>query len=174
MFNNELLESLKPNIIAVYKVGSSVIPWINNPHDVDYCVYTQCERHHGRLMPLYEARQSGECVFCRPTSSISTPHIYSYIEMFREKVFGEDVEMYNILNDVDNYKKCLIEKGLGYEYTPITKKWYHILTGIYIIENGKYELTDEQIANVQLCHDRQMTQEIYDFIQSKLTEYNNK
>ena len=40
-----------------------------------------------------------------------------------------------------------------------------------MLENGKYELTEEQIANVRLCHDSKMTEEIYEFIQNKLAEY---
>ena len=45
------------------------------------------------------------------------------------------------------------------------KYWYHILTGIYLIQNGKYELTEEQAQNVNLCHDKKMTLEIYNSIQ---------
>lgn len=61
--------------------------------------------------------------------------------------------------------------GLGCEYSPLRKHWYHILTGIYLIQNDSYELTEEQMSNIRLCHARQMTQEIYDYIQATLKQW---
>jgi hypothetical protein len=100
--------------------------------------------------------------------------IIAYECHFVKLLAGENsAELYDIFKNEAEYKQTLIKTGLGanFERTQAWKFWYHILTGIYMLENGKYELTEEQIANVRLCHARKMTEEIYEFIQSKLAEY---
>lgn len=44
------------------------------------------------------------------------------------------------------------------------KSIYHLLTGIYILQNNSYDLTEEQIANINLAHDKQCTHELYEFV----------
>ena len=45
---------------------------------------------------------------------------------------------------------------------------YHLLTGIYILQNNSYDLTKEQIANINLAHDKQCTPELYEFAMSEI------
>lgn len=161
-------------IIAVNKMGSSVLPWIDNPHDLDYEVYVKDIKDRKKLAELYSYREDkgsmfarGECWFSREKRPCA-PYCYQY--HFAQKVYGEDIPKFDIFENKEDYMACLVKSGLG-ETNYNGKFWYHILTGIYMLENGDYFLTDEQIVNVRLCHDKQMTDDIYNYIQKKLEEF---
>lgn len=50
-----------------------------------------------------------------------------------------------------------------------TKGLYHFLCGIYMVENGSHELTDEQIANVNIAHDcADGWEELYEWVKDEL------
>lgn len=167
----EVQKILETEGVSLYQVGSRVLPWITNAHDTDYCFYMDGPCEAKLAAKIFQYRESKECFFIRPIRTIPNSRIYSYIEWYKKPLFGKEVPMYNLFEHIDEYKQCLIDYNSGKGYEPDRKSWYHVLTGIYMLENGDYHLTDEQTANVQLCHDRQMTHEIYDFIQEKLNEY---
>lgn len=172
MIPNELLKSLG-FVKAVYKTGSQILPWINNPNDSDYLFLIDENCSNFSLADLYKYKPFGETWVCTKKSDLSCGTV-SYNCYFCELIYGENAgKVYNIFENMVDYKWELVRFGLNadYEKTKKYKFWYHILTGIYLLRNGKYELTDEQIANVRLCHDKQMTREIYDYIQGMLLEY---
>lgn len=169
------LKDLSDLVIAVYKTGSSVLPWIENEHDTDYVIFVKDTRDK-RIRDIYKEKQKDECFLCTTGDKKLNPRIFSYERYFEQIQCGDFVESegYFIFDHVDEYKKCLVDNALGYPCRTQFKFWYHILTGIYLLDNGEYELTEEQIANVRLCHDKKMTQEIYDYIQKRLLEYKNE
>lgn len=173
MVTNEILEQFKPWLISVAKIGSSVIPWIDNPHDADYIFVVQNNQDIKKSVELRKYQPNNECWLLVPEErSLTMIGVYQY--HWLEPVFGEKFPQYDIFEHLDEYKETLVFRGLGKIFDPDFKHWYHILSGIYIIENGKYELTEEQAANVRLCHDRQMTQEIYGYVQEQLLKYNKQ
>lgn len=170
MVTNEILEQFKPWLISVAKVGSSILPWIDNPRDVDYIFVVENNRLPKKSIELRKHQPSNECWLIVPLErSLTMVGVYQY--HWLEPIFGDTFPKYDIFEHLEEYKESLVSRALGSIYEPKYKHWYHILTGIYLIENGKYELTDEQIANIRLCHDRQMTQEIYEYIQETLKRY---
>lgn len=173
--DKELIEKYAQLIKSVYLTGSSVIPWIENSHDTDYVIFVNDIRD-ARIADLYKEKQENECFICTTEKCRRNPQTFSYERYFEQILYGDFVEIegYFIFDHIDEYKKCLVDNGLGHSYRAQLKFWYHILTGIYLLDNGEYELTDEQIANVRLCHDKQMTQETYDYIQKRLLEYKNE
>ena len=96
--------------------------------------------------------------------------IFEYEYEFFKPIYGSEFPRSTVLENIITYKELLIKLG-RYKYTPEVKMWYHILTGIYLIENGEYSLKEDQIKNVQLCHDKKMTPEIYEYIQQQLSIY---
>jgi len=50
------------------------------------------------------------------------------------------------------------------------KKWYHILTAVYIYKYGKYDLTDAQLTAIQRTHDKGITDSKYNFCIETLNE----
>lgn len=171
MISNELLKNFEW-IKAVYKVGSQTLPYIDNCHDLDFTIIVDHFPSHSQLCKFYNYKPDLEDWFCTKRTDLWRSS-RSYNCHYAELIYGEPLDnIYDIFEHIDDYKAELVKDyGVSYEETKKYKFWYHILTGIYLLQNGKYELTDEQIANVRLCHDRQMTQELYDYIQGMLLEY---
>lgn len=157
-----------PPIIAVVKTGSSILPWIENPHDTDFIVYA--DGNEGEwLADFYKLRPDGQCWFVDDIKN-KNMRLFQYMYHYVQPVFGSlDSPRPDIFEYKEEYKRKLITQ-LGSPFSGF-KYWYHVLTGIYMLENGEYTLTEEQIQNVRLCHDRKMTLDIYDYIQAQLLKY---
>lgn len=168
----ELKEAYGDWIVSIYRIGSSVIPWINHPHDIDYLIFVT-DNHDSRMGELFEKRPEGECWFVSCPNKTRHPRNWSYICNFKELLYGEPVasEEYNIFEHEREYKMHITQYALGKSYSPQYKFWYHVLTAIYLFDNGGYFLTEEQKANVVLCKNKQMTIELHDFIQTRLKEW---
>ncbi len=55
----ELKEAYGDWIVSIYRIGSSVIPWINHPHDIDYLIFVT-DNHDSRMGELFEKRPEGK------------------------------------------------------------------------------------------------------------------
>jgi hypothetical protein len=164
----EAADEFKSHIIAIVKSGSSVLPWIDNPHDTDYIIYTESEQGEW-VSAFYKLKPKNDCWFITNISNKKI-RLFQYLYHYSQLVYGESIEPQpDIFEYEKEYKLILIEQ-LG---KPLRKQkyWYHILTGIYLLENRDYYLTEEQLQNVRLCHDRQITLEIYNYIQEQLLKY---
>lgn len=161
-------------IKRIYKTGSSVLPWITNSHDKDYIIWVETFPDI-RGFELFAEKPEDECWFLKTEDSKLNPKIYSYQRMFEEALYDDmpPETKYDIFAN-DEYKQYIVKYALGKPYTPQYKWWYHILTGIYLLDNGEYKITEEQAKNIQLCHDKRMSEELYFQIQQKLTEYSKE
>ena len=150
-------------------MGSKVLPWIKEPHDTDYDFFVTDKHDAPKLIELFKLKPGGECWFVTELATCKYARLYAYEYHFLQPVFGTKFPDYDIFEHETEYKKVLIEHGLR----PASKHkfWYHVLTGIYMLDNGTYDLTDEQIEKINICHDKQMTEEIYNYIQERLTSY---
>lgn len=167
MLTQEQFDEFKPWLISVVKTGSQSLPWIEKPHDHDYIFYVNDITNGKMLVKLFKMKNK-ECWGISSLEPKIAPFAYQY--QYMSIVLGGQKPSYNIFEHIDEYKTCLVRRGLGKE-NDSKKNWYHILTGIYFLENGDYILTDEQKENINLCHDQQMTYEIYEYIQEKLSGY---
>lgn len=167
MLSTQQLDQYKPWLISVAKTGSSSLPWINRPRDTDYIICVRDRSNPKAIFGLHKLKPENECWLI---DSLDNPtiRIYAYQYHFLEPVYGDIFQNFDIFQRSKEYKKRMIDYSLHHENDLKLKQWYHILTGIYMLQNGEYNLTDEQIKNVRLCHSRQMTQEIYDYIQQQL------
>ena len=169
MLTKEELDTYKPWLISVALTGSSTLPWITNPHDTDYVCFVTDNHLSGWCYEFLKNKPKEECWFIK---ELNQPPmlLYAYEYHFLKPVYGEEFLTCDVLEDIPKYKDVLIKCG-SCDFDPRSKQWYHILTGIYLIQNGKYELTEEQAQAVQACHDKQMTIEIYNYIQEQLSKY---
>lgn len=164
----EAAAKFKSNIIAIVKSGSSVLPWINNPHDADYIIYTESDQGEW-ASEFYKLKPKNDCWFITDISNKKI-RLFQYLYHYSQLVYGESIEPRpDIFEYEKEYKSVLVEQ-LNKQNRK-QKYWYHILTGIYLLENRDYYLTEEQSQNVQLCHDKQITLEIYNYIQEQLSKY---
>ena len=172
---NAIVDKYKDWIVGINLCGSSVLQYINNPHDKDYVIYVK-DLENPIHYDFFKDREKNECWFVIDKKNASIVKIYSYISHFYKNLYGENLEKnFNIFEHESELKELLIEIYLKKNtYTKNYKGFYHVLTLIYMFKNRSYDLTEEQIKNIQLCHDRKMTDEIYDFIQENLKNYMEK
>lgn len=171
MLTNNELKLFEPWVISVAKTGSSALPWIKDPYDTDYVFYVTNRRDTARLIKLFKLKPIDECWIVGELSTNKCARLYAYEYHYLQPLFGTEFPDYDIFEHINEYKQILINHGLGQPLVVKHKFWYHVLTGIYMLDNGRYELTEEQIKNVNLCHDRQMTEELYNYIQERLAQY---
>lgn len=168
----QMAEKYPEWIKAIYKTGSSVLPWIDKSNDVDYVIFVSSTKDDC-IFKFYKDRPKNECWLVVDDNSVRNPRLYSYERLFEQLLYGEEVlgERYDIFDSEQEYKACVVRQALGRPYDNTYKCWYHTLTAIYLFENGDYFLADEQKANVVLCKNKQMTIELYSFIQTRLKEW---
>ncbi len=170
MLSKEELDKFTPWLISVAQLGSSVLPWIDNARDIDYAFYVTNNHLGKRTSALTKDRPRGECWFVDELGNQQSARLYAYEYHFLKPIYGDKFPVVDIFKDLPKYKEILINCG-NCEFDPKSKHWYHVLTGIYLIQNGEYKLTEEQARDVRACHDKQMTLEIYNYIQEQLLEY---
>lgn len=171
MLSEKELQQYSPWLVSVACSGSSVLPWISNPRDHDYIFYVTDNTLGEKILDLLEHKPKNECWLFDIVNRPTTPRIFEYQTQFRVLVYGTYQPSMNILEIPEKYKYTLVKTALGVPYTPNQKMWYHILTGIYMLENNSYELTSEQENNIRICHDREMSLELYDWIQHQLQQF---
>lgn len=160
----------EPWLVSIARTGSTTLPWLDTAHDTDYMIYVSDGTGFQRVRQLSKNKPLDEC-WIPAILARQELQLYAYQYRFLVPVYGTQFPTYDPLEHVLDYKKLLLEFGITRHLTRDCKRWYHILTGMYLIQNGKYELTEDQIHNVRLCHSRKMTTEIYNWIQSELLSY---
>lgn len=167
MLTTKQLDEFKPWLISVAKTGSRTLPWIEQPRDTDYIFYVK-DLKDGKLMSKLFSMKSGECWGV----SLLRPFVgtFAYEYSFANLIYGDELPKFDIFEHRDEYAACLVRKGLG-DKDKSKKSWYHILTGIYMLDNCSYILTEQQKTNINLCHQKNTSDEIYDFIQERLSQY---
>lgn len=101
---------------------------------------------------------------------------YVYQTRNYEIIAGEDsidIKKYSVLKHktkfketLKNYMPTIIDRYT--ETGEIHKSIYHILTGLYILSNNSYDLTEEQIQNINDAHDGNCTLELYNWVCSEI------
>ena len=124
---------------------------------------------------LYEEPKSRTLILAFVGVSLLAPKFapFAYEYHYMQVLYGSQKPDYNIFEHIHDYKTCLVKYGLNRKIDD-KKTWYHVLTGIYFLDNGEYSLTEEQTININLCHDKQMTAEIYQHIQERLVTYSKE
>ena len=160
--------------MIVYKTGSGVNPYINNPHDNDYIVFlgdnefdsfNQTKYNDGHLMKR-QLSTYGDVV-----------KVHSYLWGYMQLVEGQAVQLPNFFDKKDEWlsvaKTYLYYEGKRKSHLDQNgkqrKSFYHLLMGLYILQNNSFELSTEQANNVQLAHDGNLPQEIIEWLYSKIT-----
>ena len=189
----DLYSYVKDYVISVIIGGSHTLDYIDNKDDVD--IFYVCENTENRktaLFKYYEWTQLKDNKAFKKEHKIST--LFYTIDMYNQKMLdrpwiylfnfqvvlhGEYKPQYDILSKKDDYIQVL-KRALNYviEYKEQENKYhkwiYHILSGIYILENNSYTLTDEQIKNVNICHNLIETDkvaELFEYCVNKLNTF---
>lgn len=170
----DILLELQPWLISVCETGSCTLPWIDSPHDRDVVFYVG-HNHTSPEVQLFRSlvksfKPSGECWILEIIPD--RKYLYAYQYHFLKPIFGTEVPKWDIFEPLmmNRTKRFLVHWATTH-HSQESKLWYHVLTQIYLFNNGDYFLTPEQANNVRLCHDRQMSNEIYEYIMTELNKY---
>ena len=177
-----LFDNLSNYCSAIYYGGSRVDPVINNPHDYDYILFAKplhkyglCQylrKNHFREHLSAKCRQGCQNKITSIKISKEHPHYdlsqvrsvpyskitwFSYLDPLMILVAGEDVcPKTDVIGEHRTaFLKCLQEKAndLSAGIMRNSKRWYHILRGVYILINNSYEVTDQQRIEINILHD---------------------
>ena len=154
---------------AIYLGGSRVDPVIENPHDYDYICfakYLKLDTLIDKLNKLGFKQQDGTEA-TKPKTLLDMTQIryypytqinwFSYLDHYMIKIIGDDV--CTKLDIINRYRKdYLLElkdkaNKLLNTWTNASKRWYHILRGVYILLNNSYDVTEEQKREINILHD---------------------
>lgn len=154
---------------AIYLGGSRVDPVIENPHDYDYICfakYLELDTLIYKLNKLGFKQQDGTEA-TKPKTLLDMTQIryypytqinwFSYLDHYMIKIIGDD--LCPELDIINKYRKdYLLElkdktNKLLNIWTNASKRWYHILRGVYILLNNSYDVTEEQKREINILHD---------------------
>jgi len=126
-----------------------------------------------RYLEIYKYWLTG--INDNPNKELIYP-IYLYLCKYLKILIGEDtlnVKNLSVLDQREKYKQRLKDflfkdfNNLLNKHNELPKDLYHVLTGFYILKNNSYDLTEEQISNINIVHDRSDTnkyQKLYDMM----------
>ena len=179
----------------IYISGSSTLPFINNPHDIDVIAYLSDDLSMNNVWEYkWTLRSALQNNIGKNVSVIyyRLDDYYTIFDIEAPKECDKDhVQKYaNIISNMFMQKYIIpIKDDLGYlnpEYSPFdiihsdpnkflnisrvylnstefksllkrygrAKILYKVLCGIYFIENGSFDLTNEQKRNINIVHDK--------------------
>ena len=139
--------------------------YINNPHDYDYIIFVKepVDMCHARRILHRYLKSKKENVrgledFIQVRNELNEETEYgSWINKLMIKLIGKDIEFkFDIIgDDREKYKQILINTIDDFNAGRIRneKRYYQIYQGMCIMNNNSYELTKEQIKNVNILHD---------------------
>lgn len=184
---NQIYEECKP--LAIYQVGSSIV--CKNPKDVDILLIykndADREATGGRVKKKYYDNEIRYDTFTSTLGELEGNLSYFMYEggKYLKLLAGReiDVSRYNLFTNPEFRKKSLLtilDRLMVKKYNNSTEnqygaKPYRMLMSCYILDNGDYKLTREQIKVLNEIHDtREMSQELWDYCEKvvieKLTE----
>lgn len=172
----EILNTLSPHFLYVKLGGSRSLPFIKNPHDYDIIII--CEKEEDRFIcsklfhNTYDSKElrftygldfhiitlEYENFFVNsiyPYLIQETDIIYSTIKDFLPKNRDINYMLANEATIIAKYKKRIHSEKLMHEGVKYKHKfWYYAYTAICIFKNKSFNLTEEQINNINMLHDR--------------------
>lgn len=174
--NLEELKDFTPWLKAVVRTGSTTIPWINSPHDVDYIFFVQDLKNGALLEGVFNTfRKNGNCIGIRQQwAHNNVPWLYEY--HYVKLIFGSiEIPQYDIFTMSKHCKKVIVncyDAILERHDKQAKKDWYHVLTTIYLLQNGDYYLTEEQKENVNFIHDNKFIPDnLYEYVGEAVEQY---
>jgi hypothetical protein len=174
-----IFDYVADDCVAIYYGGSRVDPVIDNPHDYDYICFAKRLRSQRLRQKLVKAKLAASGSISKkerekqlavqsqdsPERDFSQIRVvpytqitwFSYLDSLMTKVMGEDVcPKTDIISEHRaEFIECLKTKAKELIDGKILnqKRWYHLLRGVYILQNNSYEVTEEQRREINILHD---------------------
>ena len=172
---NEIYNYLQPYCKAIYKTGSQVLN-LNNCRDNDYVLIYENDSDKDEMVELLINNRDYDFHYYK--LGTKKMRVWAYLHNLMEYIVGNEISVdIDILgSDKKDYIECLYRHIESLDYienynNKKSKGWYYILAGLYMIENNSYELTFIQKANVQLAHDKEVSEELKEYCRKKIKYY---
>lgn len=157
----EIKNFLKDKVEQVKLGGSRALSFINNPKDYDLIVVCKDEETRQEVKNLFKNQYDTKDlitnynidIIFRTTNrdSEAANSIYPYIWHYSEPDVMAVIDFEKLRETIVN--RCYkFEEEKNYHYA--FKLWYYVYITMCIIKNNSYDLTEEQIENVNILHDR--------------------
>ena len=158
-------DKLSPYCNAVYFGGSRVDPIIDNPHDFDYIWFVKPFWYYEFVTTLQSFDILDESYINKTLLDVTQVREYpytkidwfSYLDVLMIKLFGDnvcpttDIIVEHRQEFIESIKQKAAEIPQNKRLK--SKRWYHILRGVYILLNNSYEVTEEQKREINILHD---------------------
>lgn len=189
--HSKIVEDVKGDFTLV-QMGSSVVPWISKPHDVD-CVYffnnPKDTLLAGKNLLKYKKNiPETICPIIRFNANVNNPKypLWAYNMLFARNIIGEkeNIYLYNNMKKALNNLNTEVKKELAkdvyfflhlYCYTKDfdnnPKILYHVYIWKCLLEKGNLNLTEEEGRMVNDLHDRKFSKEELDRMKEGFEEF---
>lgn len=185
-----LYELIKDKCYGFLLCGSSSLPWIKNKHDYDVAIIFKSKLHRHEIDSDKDVRLQ----FNNLKKELNVKYSISLLSRFEDSLINRAWNYQNhyfqvLIGDIPfDYSYDIFNREYvnilksNFEYVSneyqdknqIPKFLYHILTGIYMIQNNSYELTEEQIENINIVHDmedKEKIEELFNYCKEWLNNH---
>lgn len=158
---NELFQELQPYCKAIYLGGSYTQSYLKNPHDIDYIFFAdnnyertlmkgRIARYQSRHKELLDEKDD----FVQTRLTNKEEHNYgSYIHKDMILVCGTPVNFtFDPVNKDRNEYIDILKNKIRSVRNP--KRYYQFYRGYLLVTKGTYDLTEEEIENLNMLHDQ--------------------
>lgn len=131
------------------------------PSDYDIFVIVDSSTSEDELLQLNSEMEKldeeGRPIICHFFTELPIHRhmtFYAYLDHFRETLYGEDLPIVSdIFERKDEYLAAL-KKAIAHfkKFPKVYKSLYHVLIGAFMLKNGSYDLTADQIEIVKKAH----------------------
>lgn len=153
----------KTDKIRSIQLGGSATLDFLEPNDYDIFVLVDSSMGEDELLQLNAdmetLEEEGKPVICHFFKGFALHKYmthYAYLDHFRKKLYGDDLPIVSdIFERKDEYLEAL-RKAIAHfrKFPKVYKSLYHVLIGAFMLKNGSYDLTADQIEIVKKAHDK--------------------
>lgn len=162
----DFIELIKPYCLSIEETGSKVNPYIRNKHDMDLIVIVSNEENKSKIIHLIyhnalykrQLREGQWDIKINFDPDDLSKSVFGYLSHFVQPIEGYEkltievpIDEQLIKQNTINYIRHLQEKNLDFYKQ---KSFYHVYTSICIMKHNSYNLTEEEINNINILHDR--------------------
>ena len=174
----KILESLNNNFLYIKLGGSRSLTFIKNPADYDIIVVSKNEEQRTACVNLFNNLYSNEHLrrlykldfhfttidheneflvnTIYPYFAQKTDPLYIVVKDYLEDYKPIEYFLSKKPEIIQNYKKIITGKSTINSSSKYKHKfWYYAYTTLCIFKNKSYNLTEEQINDINILHDRQ-------------------
>lgn len=149
---------------SIYKVGSSTVSYISNPHDIDLVAFNfdREKEDINILLDLYNNKNTNTFILQAYKSEIYATAIYNYgLSYFKKCIEGPDIAVEPTEWADKDWVKKQLSKCIPHQSS---KKIYRFLLSCYRLEDKLSNLSQKEKEWIQLCHDKSCPDECYKYI----------